>query len=218
MSDKYDFKKEYRQLYQMKTDPVVIQVPPRKYLCVDGFGDPNTSREYQDAVALLYGITYTIKMSKTEAPAQGYFDYVAPPLEGFWDIDGKGFDGHRITDKERFAWTSFMAVPDYVPPQVLKWAAEKLRTKKPGLNPSAVRLEIFEEGLCVQCMHVGTYDSEPETIRRMNEFLEQEGYETDIIPQRRHHEIYLGDPRKQAPEKRKTIIRHPIKRKAVPVE
>ncbi len=94
----------------------------------------------------------------------------------------------------------------------------KLRTKKPGLNPSAVRLEIFEEGLCVQCMHVGTYDSEPETIRRMNEFLEQEGYETDITPQRRHHEIYLGDPRKQAPEKRKTIIRHPIKRKAVPVE
>ena len=101
MSDKYDFKKEYRQLYQTKTDPVVIQVPPRKYLCVDGFGDPNTSREYQDAVALLYGITYTIKMSRTEAPAQGYFDYVAPPLEGFWDIDGKGFDGHRITDKER---------------------------------------------------------------------------------------------------------------------
>lgn len=168
MSDKYDFKKEYRQLYQMKTDPVVIQVPPRKYLCVDGFGDPNTSREYQDAVALLYGITYTIKMSRTEAPVQGYFDYVAPPLEGFWDIDGKGFDGHRITDKERFAWTSFMAVPDYVTPQVLKWAAEKLRTKKPGLNPSAVRLETFEEGLCVQCMHVGTYDSEPETIRRMS--------------------------------------------------
>lgn len=213
MSDKYDFKKEYKQLYIAKTEPALIQVPPRRYLCVDGCGNPNTSLEYQEAVALLYGITYTVKMSRGEAPAQGFFDYVAPPLEGFWDIDKTGFDGQRIMDKERFVWTSFMAAPDYITPQVLEWAAERLRVKKPELNPSKVRLETYVEGLCVQCMHVGTYDSEPETIRRMNEFLEREGCETDITPQRRHHEIYLGDPRKQAPEKRKTIIRHPVKQK-----
>ena len=203
---KFDFKKEYKSIYLQKTAPVLVDVPPMTYLCVDGKGDPNTSREYKDALAVLYGLSYTIKMSKMDgSQPQGYFDYVVPPLEGLWWMEKReGFDGIHITDKSCFCWTSMIGLPSFVSRQVLEQAKEKL-------DLSHARMETLTEGLCAQIMHLGPYDGEPGTIRQMQAFLEAEGYITDINETRKHHEIYFNDPRKTAPEKLKTIIRHPVK-------
>lgn len=210
---KFDFKKEYKSMYLQKTAPVLVDVLPMTYLCVDGKGDPNTSGEYKDALAVLYGLSYTIKMSKMDgSQPQGYFDYVVPPLEGLWWMENReGFDGIHITDKSRFLWTSMIGLPSFVNSQVLEQAKEKLHKKNPALDLSRARMETLTEGLCAQIMHLGSYDEEPDTIRRMQAFLEAEGYITDINETRKHHEIYFNDPRKTAPEKLKTIIRHPVK-------
>lgn len=201
----YDFKKEFKALYQPKTAPEIITVPPITYAAVRGEGDPNEEGgAYKNAVSALYGILYTIKMSKRgDRVINGYFDFVVPPLEGFWDnVD--------YAHKERFRWISVLRLPDFVTAEVFEWAkAEAARKKKPDC--SAAELLTVDEGLCVQCMHIGSYDDEPQTVAAMDAFLAENGYVNDITGERLHHEIYISDPNKCVPEKRKTVIRHPIR-------
>lgn len=206
----FDFKKEYKELYLPKTAPSVIDVPPMPYFIVEGKGDPNTSREYRDALEVLYGLSFTVKMSKMngEQPT-GYFDYVVPPLEGFWWKENGG-DFKAGENKELFCWLSCIRQPDFVTAEVFAWAKQRLTEKKKA-DFSAARFEVLHEGLCAQALHIGSYDEEEGTIRKIHDFIEKNGYEYDRT--RLHHEIYLGDPRRCAPEKLKTVIRLPIKRK-----
>ena len=208
----FDFKKEYRELYQPKTTPAIVEVPPMNYLAVRGKGDPNVEGgAYQQSIGLLYAVAYTIKMSKKgDHRMEGYFDFVVPPLEGFWWQEGvSGMDYGR---KEAFHFISLIRLPDFVTREEFQWAvAEATRKKK--LDCSPVEFLRYDEGLCVQCMHIGSYDDEPATVERMHALMEREGYTLDITPERFHHEIYLSDARKTAPEKRKTVIRHPIRRR-----
>ena len=211
----FDFKKVYKDLYQPKTAPSVIDVPEMTFIAVDGKGDPNTSAEYKAALELLYGISYSIKMSKMSGiQPDGYFEYVVPPLEGlWWGVDGY-FDGTAITDKNKLHWTSMIRQPAFVTTEVFETAKAALAKKKqPGIDVSKAQLETITEGLCVQAMHVGSYDDEPATIAAMERYTAENGYVTDINDARRHHEIYLSDPRKTAPEKLRTIIRHPVRSK-----
>lgn len=206
----FDFKKEYKEFYLPPTKPGLVDVPSMNFLAVRGQGDPNDPEgEYQRAMGLLYGVAFTIKMSKSGSHRmEGYFDYVVPPLEGFWWMkDGGAMDyGH----KENFCWISLIRLPDFVSREDFEWAiGEAARKKK--LNFSPVEFLTYEEGLCVQCMHLGSYDDEPATLQQMEEFARQQGYILDIGPERYHHEIYLSDARKVPPEKRKTVIREPIK-------
>lgn len=211
MAPPHDFKKAEKHLYQPKTDPVIIDVPEMLFIAVDGVGDPNTSPEYEKAVQVLYGLSYTIKMSHKSGDApQGYFDYVVPPLEGLWWGGSIDLETMTITDKSTFSWTMLIRQPEFVTDEVFAWAQEALAKKKRELDPSAARLWRYREGLCVQVLHIGPYDTEPESIRKMNEFIAKEGFRVDMSPARRHHEIYLSDPRKTAPEKLKTVVRHPI--------
>ena len=206
-----DYKKEHKDLYLPKTSPMIIDVPPINFLMIDGKGNPNTCEEYKNAVEVLYGLSYTIKMSKkNEIQHKGYFDYVVPPLEGLWWTQGEAFDGITITDKDKFCWTSMIRQPEFVTAEVFEHAKEALRRKKPHLNLELVRLEVWEEGLCAQVMHIGPYDEEPDTVKNLEKFIIESGYRNDISSTRRHHEIYLGDPRKASPDKMKTVIRHPI--------
>lgn len=207
----FDFKKEYREFYLPKGSPELVTVPPIHYIAVRGQGDPNEEGgEYKKAVGLLYGIAFTLKMSKLgDHRIEGYFDYVVPPLEGFWwqeDVDGIDY-----TQKEKFCWISVLRLPDFVTKADFDWAvAEATRKKK--LDFSKVEYLTVEEGLCVQCMHLGPFDEEPETVARMDAFLRENGWENDFSAMRLHHEIYLSDARKTAPEKCKTVIRHPVRR------
>ena len=182
------------------------------FFAVDGRGDPNTAPDYREAMELLYGLSFTVKMSKMggEEPA-GYFEYVVPPLEGLWWTEEPGFDGRGDVDKSRFIWTSMIRQPDFVTEEVFAWARERLAKKKPELDVSKARFLRWEEGLCAHVLHVGPYDTEPETIKGLDAFLTEQGYETDFSGVRRHHEIYLGDPRRTAPEKLRTVIRHPVR-------
>ncbi|MDR0436205.1 MAG: GyrI-like domain-containing protein [Propionibacteriaceae bacterium] len=210
-----DYKKMQRDLYQPGTSPSVVEVPRLAFLLVAGSGDPNTSEEYTAAVETLYGLSYTIKMSgKSIHKPDGYFDYVVPPLEGLWQLDDGGEfrgGGAAITDKSKFSWTMLLRQPEFVTPAVVDAAKAALAKKKPRLDLSLVRFEPYAEGLCVQVMHIGSYDDEPETVARLARFVAENGYQEDFSAGRRHHEIYLSDPRKTAPEKLRTIIRHPIK-------
>ncbi|MCI1209685.1 MAG: GyrI-like domain-containing protein [Treponema sp.] len=207
MSDTFDFKKEYRDLYLPPEKPVIIDVPEITCIAVDGSGNPNTSAAYKNAMEVLYGLSYSIKMSKMNGTQpDGYFDYVVPPLEGFWSH----YDGCRVTDKDKFVWTSFIRQPEFVTEDVFERAKEVLVKKKPDVDLSTTKFMTFTEGLCVQIMHTGPYDTEPEDIRRMDDFAAASGYRINITETRRHHEIYLGDPRKTAPEKLRTVIRHPV--------
>ncbi|WP_167958265.1 GyrI-like domain-containing protein [Anaerosporobacter faecicola] len=210
---KMDYKKEYKDLYLPKTKPMIIQVPPIKYLMVDGKGNPNTSEEYKQAMNIMYGISFTIKMSKMSGQIpEGYFDYVVPPLEGLWQVDDEYFDGTTaIEDKDKFLWTSMIRQPEFVTEEVFAWAKEELHKKKPELDLSKARLVVWEEGLAAQVMHLGTYDEEPDTVNRLEQYIKEQGYINDIGEERRHHEIYLSDPRKTKPENCKTVIRHPIR-------
>ncbi len=211
--EKLDYKKEYKDLYQPSTKPSLIEVPEMVFIAVDGKGDPNTCPEYKTALEILYGLSFTIKMSKMNGTQpEGYFEYVVPPLEGFWSVSGEKFDGINVTDKSRFIWTSVIRQPEFVTEEVFENAGKTLQKKKPGLDLSGTRLIQFTEGLCVQIMHKGPYDSEPESIEKMRNFIAENGYEEDFSDDRRHHEIYLSDPRKCAPEKLRTVIRHPVKR------
>lgn len=211
--DKLDYKKEYKNLYQPKTKPSVIDVPEMIFIAVDGKGDPNTCDEYKQAMEILYGLSFTIKMSKMNGTQpDGYFEYVVPPLEGLWSMDDATFDGLNIADKNKFKWTSMIRQPEFVTEEVFESAKIALKKKKPDLDLTKARLMKMTEGLCVQIMHKGAYDDEPASIERMKEFVAENGYIEDFSESRMHHEIYLSDPRKCAPEKLKTVIRHPIKK------
>ncbi len=211
--EKKDYKKEYKDLYIPKNIPSIIDVPKIIFIMVDGKGDPNTSKEYQNAMNVLYGLSYTIKMSKMSSNnIKGYFDYVVPPLEGFWDGENGYFDGLNIVDKDKFIWTSCIRQPEFVTKEVYNWALEQLINKKPELDYTKVKYEVLEEGTCVQIMHLGSYDTEKESIMKMNDFIKENGYINDFNNDRRHHEIYLSDPRKTKVENLKTVIRHPIKK------
>ena len=206
----FDYKKEYKEFYMPKNSPAIVTVPEMNYIAVRGSGDPNIEGgEYKAAIGLLYAIAFTIKMSKKGSrKIEGYFDYVVPPLEGFWWQDGiKVVDYSR---KEDFHWISVIRLPDFVTEEDFRWALKEAEEKKKQ-DFSKVEFLTIEEGLCVQCMHIGSYDDEPATVQLMHDFAEQEGFEPDITEKRLHHEIYLSDARKVAPEKRKTVIRHPIK-------
>ena len=207
----FDFKKEYKEFYLPKKQPSIVTVPPMNYIAVRGQGDPNQEDgAYKQAIGLLYGIAFTIKMSKMgDHRIEGYFDYVIPPLEGFWWQDG--VIGIDYAHKERFQWISVIRLPDFVTKEAYDWAVKEAARKK-KLDFSAAEFFRYEEGLCVQCMHLGAYDNEPPTVDRMHRFMEEQGYALDITDKRMHHEIYLSDARKVAPEKLKTVIRHPIRK------
>lgn len=209
----FDYKKEYKEFYVPPKKPTIVTVPPMNYIAVRGRGNPNVEgSEYKQSISLLYAIAFTIKMSyKGPYNIEGYFDYVVPPLEGFW-----WQDGHLAIDysnKENFNFISLIRLPDFVKKQDFEWAIKEA-TKKKNTDFSKVEFLTYDEGLCVQCMHLGSYDDEPATISLMTEYARQNGYESDITDTRFHHEIYLSDPRKCAPEKIKTVIRHPIKKGA----
>ena len=208
----FDFKKEYKEFYMPKDIPSIVTVPPMNYLAVRGHGNPNEEGgEYKEAIGLLYGIAFTIKMSKKGSrQIEGFFDYVVPPLEGFWWQDG--VQGVDYAHKESFNWISVIRLPDFVTKADFDWAIEEA-TRKKKTDFSKVEFLTVDEGLCVQCMHIGSYDAEPATVDLMHRFIEEQGYKLDISDIRRHHEIYLSDARKVAPEKLKTVIRHPIRRK-----
>lgn len=210
--DKIDYKKTEKHLYLPKS-PAIVQVPEMVFFAVDGQGDPNTSPAYAQAMEILYGLSFTVKMSKMggEEP-EGYFDYVVPPLEGLWWTDEPGFDGKPPADKNDFRWTNLIRQPDFVNEEVFAWAAERLAKKKPDLDLTKARFLRWEEGLCAHLLHIGPYDAEPASIDRLTEFLREQGCVPDFTDARRHHEIYLGDPRRTAPEKLKTVIRHPVNR------
>jgi len=213
MEGKLDYKKEYKELYVPKTKPMIVDVPKMTFIMIDGKGNPNKiDGEYQKAVEALYGLSYTIKMSKKSGKEpKGYFEYVVPPLEGLWWIEDETFDELNIMDKEKFNWTSMIRQPEFVDNEVFNWAKEELKRKKPDVDLSNTRLEIFEEGKCAQVMHIGPYDNEPETIKILEKYIIDSGYISDISDIRKHHEIYLGDPRKISPDKLKTVLRHPIR-------
>ena len=206
----FDFKKEYRDLYQPKAKPSIVEVPRMRFLAVEGSGDPNEEGgAYKHALELLYAMAYTLKMSyKTDHAIPGFFEYVVPPLEGFWWQPGVA--GVDYADKASFNWVSAIRVPDFVDDAEFAWALEAATAKK-RLDFSPVRLIEIEEGLCVQCMHIGPYDDEPATVTAMHEFAEAQGYVPDFSDVRRHHEIYLSDPRKADPAKMKTVVRHPVR-------
>lgn len=208
----FDFKKEYKEFYMPKGKPEIVTVPAMNYIAVHGCGNPNEDGgDYKKSIELLYGIAYTIKMSKKgDHKIEGYFDYVVPPLEGFWWQDG--VDGIDYSHKENFQWISVIRLPAFVIRSDFEWAAEEA-TRKKKMDFSKVEFLTVEEGLCVQCMHTGSYDDEPATVSMMHEFIESQGYALDITDKRLHHEIYLSDARKVAPEKLKTVIRHPIRKK-----
>lgn len=210
----FDYKKEYKEFYVPPKKPTIVTVPPMNYIAVRGRGNPNVEGgEYKQSISLLYAIAFTIKMSyKGPYNIEGYFDYVVPPLEGFW-----WQDGHLAIDysnKEGFNFISLIRLPDFVKKQDFEWAIKEA-TKKKNTDFSKVEFLTYDEGLCVQCMHLGSYDDEPATISLMTEYARQNGYELNITEARFHHEIYLSDPRKCAPEKIKTVIRHPIKKGAL---
>ncbi len=207
----FDYKKEYKEFYMPKNKPGIVEVPPMNYIAVRGKGNPNIEgSEYKRSIELLYTIAFTIKMSKKGShQIDGYFDYVVPPLEGFWWQENvKGIDYAR---KEDFCFISVIRLPDFVTKEDFDWAIAEAEVKK-KTDFSKVEFLTYNEGLCVQCMHIGSYDDEPSTVERMHEFMTAGGYELDITDTRLHHEIYLNDARRVAPEKLKTVIRHPIKR------
>ena len=207
----FDFKKEYREFYLPKTKPELIDVPEMHYIAIRGAGDPNAEGgAYQAAIQVLYALAYTIKMSKKgDHQIAGYFDYVVPPLEGFWYQENtEGVDYSRKAD---FRWISVIRLPDFVTEADFNWACGEAARKK-GLDTSGASYWTHGEGLCVQMMHLGPFDSEPASVAQMDAFLAEQGYVNDFTPTRLHHEIYLSDARKTAPEKWKTVIRHPIRR------
>jgi hypothetical protein len=211
MSDKLDYKKKYKDLYVPKSKPVKILVPPMKFIMVEGTGDPNEEDgAYTNAVGLLYTLSYTIKMSTMSGSApEGYFDYVVPPLEGLWWM-ADGLAGVDYSRKSDFCWVSMIRQPEFVTPEVFAWACAEARRKK-DIDFSPARLETLDEGLCVQCMHIGPYDDEPATVAKMEAFIEANGLINDIGDNRRHHEIYLSDPRRGDPAKLKTVLRVPVR-------
>ena len=204
-----DFKEENKNLYFPKTEPVLIDIPAMQFVAIEGKGNPNDEDgEYQEALKVLYGIQYAIKMSKkgTHIP-NGYFDYVVPPLEGLWWIDGN----ETFSSKSKYNWISLIRLPEFVTKDVFKWACEET-SKKKKIDVSKAQFLKIREGLCVQCMHIGSYDDEPRTLKMIDEFIEANSLKNDLNDKRRHHEIYLNDPRKTEASKLKTVLRVPVKK------
>lgn len=207
----FDLKKEYKELYLPKNKPEIVNVPAVNFIAVRGTGNPNQPEgEYQKALGILYTVAYTLKMSyKTGHKIPGFFEYVVPPLEGFWWQDGiSGIDYSR---KDTFQWISVIRLPDFITKEEVAWAVATAAEKK-NMDCSKAEFLRMEEGICVQMMHLGSYDDEPGSIALMDEFVAEQGYQNDINDKRHHHEIYLSDARKVAPEKLKTVIRHPIRK------
>lgn len=207
----FDYKKEYKEYYLPKQKPQIVEIPSMNYIAVRGKGNPNEENgAYQQAIGVLYAIAYTLKMSyKTDYKIEGFFEYVVPPLEGFWWQEGvKGVD---YSKKDSFCWISMIRLPDFITRADFDWAVQEA-TRKKKLNCSATEFLTVDEGLCVQIMHIGPYDDEPATVQIMDDYLKANGYVNDISADRMHHEIYLSDARKTAPDKWKTVIRHPIRK------
>ena len=204
-----DFKKEFKEFYLPAPQPSIVQMPAMNYLAVRGKGNPNEEGgAYKQALEQLYGIAYTLKMSyKSEYRIEGFFEYVVPPLEGLWWAENGEID---YADKEGFCFISMIRLPDFITEKDVQWAIREA-TRKKKMDFSLVEFFRYDEGLCVQCLHIGSYDDEPETIKSMEEFARSQGYEIAIDDIRRHHEIYLGDPRKTPVDKLKTVIRYPIR-------
>ncbi|MDD4311141.1 MAG: GyrI-like domain-containing protein [Eubacteriales bacterium] len=209
MEPQFEFLMEYKELYQPKTVPEIIDVPEMTFFAVDGHGNPNDEDgEYKSAVGLLYALSYTVKMSqKSGTDLSGFFPYKVAPLEGFWQM-AEGVPGVDYGNKDAFEWTSVIRQPAFVDERVFDWACEQVRKKK-GVDASRARLWRYREGLCAQMMHIGPYDAEPASVEQMDAFLAENGYRNDL-GLRRHHEIYLGDPLRTKPDKLKTILRHPV--------
>ncbi|WP_378954280.1 GyrI-like domain-containing protein [Pelosinus sp. sgz500959] len=214
-TEKIDYKKEYKDLYLPKQKPTVVNVPTMTFIMVNGSGNPNIEGgEYQQAIELLYGLSYTIKMSnKNGYQPEDYFDYVVPPLEGLWWLEEDNMD---FTQKNKFCWTSMIRQPEFVTKEVFQWSCNELKRKKPQIDTTKAYLETFTEGLCVQSMHIGPFDDEPETVKLIETYISENNLKnaiSSIEPDgriRRHHEIYLSDPRKTAPQRLKTVLRHPV--------
>lgn len=205
----FDYKKEYKEFYLPKSWPGIIRIPQMNYLAVRGRGDPNDENgEYKQSIGLLYAIAFTIKMSyKGLHKIDGYFEYVVPPLEGFWWQDGATeMDYSR---KEDLNFISVIRLPDFVTEADFEWAIQEA-TEKKHQDFSKVEFLTYDEGECVQCMHIGSYDDEPVTVELMHSYMAKNGYKLDIQNPRYHHEIYLSDPRRCDVKKLKTVIRHPI--------
>lgn len=208
----FDYKKEYKEFYSPKNKPSIVEIPKMNYIAVRGKGNPNAEDgEYKESIGLLYAIAFTIKMSyKGSHKIDGYFEYVVPPLEGFWWQDGKT-NGIDYNDKESLNFISVIRLPDFVTKKDFDWAIEEATNKKKQ-DFSKVEFLTYDEGVCVQCMHIGSYDNEPATVELMRRYMTENGYELDITSERLHHEIYLSDPRRCDVNKLKTVIRHPIKK------
>ena len=206
----FDYKKEYKEFYLPPKKPGIVDIPEMNYVAVRGKGNPNEpDGEYKTAMGLLYGIAFTIKMSyKGNHKIEGYFPYVVPPLEGLWYQDGAG-TGIDYSRKDDFCWVSMIRLPEFVTREVFDWAVREASEKK-KTDFSKAEFFTYDEGECVQCMHIGPYDDEPATVALMHEYMESQGYALDITDKRLHHEIYLSDARRVAPEKLKTVIRHPV--------
>lgn len=207
----FDYKKEYKEFYMPKNIPSIVTVPKMNYIAVRGKGNPNDENgEYKDSIGLLYAIAFTIKMSyKGSHKIDGYFEYIVPPLEGFWWQDGS--DTIDYANKDGFNFISLIRLPDFVNKADFDWAIQEATSKK-KTDFSKVEFLTYDDGVCVQCMHIGAYDDEPKTVALMHEYMAASGYESDMTSSRYHHEIYLSDPRKCAAEKLRTVVRHPIKR------
>jgi len=207
----FDYKKEYKDIYSPSTNPTIITIPSINYLAIRGKGNPNEEHsEYKKTLELLYTIAYTIKMSyKTDYKIEGFFEYVVPPLEGFWWQNGRSNIDYN--HKDEFNFISVIRLPNFVSKKDFDWAVKEA-TKKKKIDFSKMEFMTYDEGLCIQCMHLGAYDDEPETIKKMHEYMIANGYELDISNSRMHHEVYLSDPRKSEVSKWKTIIRHPIRK------
>ena len=207
----FDLKKEYKEFYMPKNKPEIVKIPPMNYVAVRGKGNPNVEGgDYQQAISILYAVAYTLKMSyKTDYKIEGFFEYIVPPLEGFWWQEGiKGVD---YSNKETFNWISVIRLPDFITEKDFSWAVQTA-TEKKKMDCSSAEFLTVDEGLCVQIMHLGSFDSEPATVALMDDYLKEQGYVNDLNDKRLHHEIYMSDARKVAPEKWKTVIRHPIRK------
>ena len=208
----FDFKKEYKEFYLPPQKPQIVDLPAMNYIAVQGQGDPNEKGgAYQKAIGVLYAVAYTIKMSyKGSHKIEGFFEYVVPPLEGFWWQEGVA--GVDYTNKAGFHWTSVIRLPDFVTAEDFRWAVGEASRKK-KMDCSSTQLLSLTEGLCVQMLHIGPYDTEPASVALMDDFIAANGYENDLTATRLQHEIYLSDPRRTVPEKQKTVLRHPIKKR-----
>lgn len=208
----FDYKKEDKDLYVPK-EMMIIEVPKMAYVMVEGEGNPNTSESYQEAISILYKLSYTIKMSKIKhQQPKGYYDFVVPPLEGLWAIDDEDFDEYKIEDKENFYWKAMIRLPDFVSKDYFEEVKREVTILKPHIDVSKAQYFVYDEGLCIQMMHKGSYDDEPISLQKMNQFMDERGFVCDISKTRFHHEIYLSNPKRTKTENLKTVIRLPIQK------